>query len=413
MGQGYVGLPLATRAVERGFDVVGYDVDPMRVFLAQMGEAYIADVTNEQLAGALATGRFMPTNTSGNLADFDYAVIAVPTPLREGQPDLTQLVRAVRTLAAHVRPGSTVIVESTIHPGTTDEVLTPILEEGSGLKAGIDFALGYSPERVDPGDPDHSIATIPKIVSGIDDESRDAVDSFYRRLVDRTVPVSSMRVAELAKLMENTFRHVNIALVNELTMLAHDLDVDIWDAVDAAATKPFGYMGFRPGPGVGGDRRATDPTHMSWNFRRPVGRPVRFVELADDINSHMPDYVVGRLAASLNERGEAVRGRRVLLLGLSYKPNTGDTRDSPSLRIASQLATAGAEVRIADPHVRYDDFPIGFESVPASAEEVAAADVIVLVVDHDGFDYELVQNRGRFVLDCRHRLAPAPNVEFL
>ncbi len=388
VGLGYVGLPLAMRAVAAGHAVVGYDVDPARVKRLEAGESYVEDVPSDELAAALRCGRFRPSATADACADFDVAVITVPTPLRDGLPDLSCIEAASRTLSRYLRPGATVIVESTSYPGTTQEQVLGWLEDGSGL-AGVRYRLprlGYSPERIDPGNRTWTLASTPKIVSGIDAASLAAVEGFYRGLVERTVAVSSPREAELAKLIENTFRHVNIALVNELAMFGRDLGVDVWEAIDAAATKPFGYMRFSPGPGVGGHCLPIDPSYLSWRVERSLGRRFRFVELANDINSHMPDYVVRRLLLALNERGRPVSGSRILLLGLAYKKNTGDARESPAIRVAELLVRMGAEVRAADPLVTEATI-IGLEvaRVEATRDEVAAADAVVLLTEHDAF----------------------------
>ena len=278
-------------------------------------------------------------------------MISVPTPLNGGNPDLSHITAAATQLSAWLRPGATVVLESTTYPGTTTELVAPLLEDGSGLVAGADFHLGYSPERIDPGNPQWRFENTPKVVSGIDDRSLAAVAEFYDRLVSQTVPVSSPAEAELTKLLENTFRHVNIALVNELAMYAHDLGIDVWEAIDAASTKPFGYLRFTPGPGVGGHCLPVDPSYLSWRVRQSLGVPFRFVELANDVNAHMPDYVVRRLTLALNQRHLSVNGQRILLLGLAYKRNTGDARETPSRPIAEQLVELGAEVLVADPHV--------------------------------------------------------------
>jgi UDP-N-acetyl-D-glucosamine dehydrogenase len=304
-----------------------------------------------ELTAALESGRFRPSASEDACAGFDVAVITVPTPLRDGLPDLAYIEAASRMLARYLRPGATVIVESASYPGTTQEQVLVWLEDGSGLAAGTDFHLGYSPERIDPGNRTWTLATTPKIVSGIDDASLAAVEKFYQGIVARTVAVSSRREAEPAKLIENTFRHVNIALMNELAMFGRELGVDVWEAIDAAATKPFGYMRFSPGPGVGGHCLPIDPSYLSWRVERALGQRFRFVELANDINSHMPDYVLRRLMLALNKRGRPVSGSRVLLLGLAYKKNTGDARESPAVRVAELLLRMGAEVRAADPLV--------------------------------------------------------------
>jgi UDP-N-acetyl-D-glucosamine dehydrogenase len=346
-------------------------------------------------------------------AGFDVAVITVPTPLKDGMPDLSFVKAASRTLSRYLRPGATVIVESTSYPGTTQEQVLTWLETGSGLVAGADFHLGYSPERIDPGNRTWTLATTPKIVSGIDDASLAAVEAFYRDIVASTVAVSSPREAELAKLIENTFRHVNIALVNELAMFGRELGVDVWEAIDAAATKPFGYMRFSPGPGVGGHCLPIDPSYLSWRVERALGQRFRFVELANDINSHMPDYVVRRLLLALNERGRPVKGSRILLLGLAYKKNTGDARESPAIRVAELLVRMGAEVRAADPLVT-EPAVIGPEvaRVDATPDEVADADAVVLLTDHDSFVRDDIARHARYVLDCRSVLS-GPNVETL
>ncbi|GIF16507.1 nucleotide sugar dehydrogenase [Actinoplanes teichomyceticus] len=404
-GQGYVGLPLAVRAAEAGHRVVGFDVDDERVKRLAAGESYVDDVTSEQLRQVLAGGRFQASSDPRACAGFDVAVIAVPTPLRDGTPDLRHIEESARTLARYLRPGACVALESTTYPGTTAELVGPLLEEGSGLIAGEDFFLGYSPERIDPGNRQWRLASTPKVVSGINPASLQRVRAFYASLVERTVPVSDPQVAELAKLLENTFRHVNIALVNELAVFAHELGIDIWEAIDAASSKPFGFMRFVPGPGVGGHCLPIDPSYLSWRVQRALGQSFRFVELANDINNHMPDYVVRRLVAALNRRRRAVNGATVLLLGLAYKRNSGDARESPARRVAELLLDMGAEVRAADPHV-VEDARVDrrVTRVSLTAGEVAAADAVVLLADHDAFDLDLVAGHARYVLDTRHRL---------
>ncbi len=413
VGQGYVGLPVAMRAVEEGFDVVGYDADESRVKRLAAGESYVEDVPDEVLRAALASGRYRASADAAACRGFDVAVITVPTPLREGVPDLRYIEQAAASLAAHLTRGATVILESTTYPGTTEELVVPLLEDGSGLSAGRDFHVGYSPERIDPGNREWTFATTPKVVSGIDAASLEAVRGFYDRLVVRTVPVKGTREAELTKLLENTFRHVNVALVNELAMFARDLDVDIWDAIAAADTKPFGFLRFTPGPGVGGHCLPIDPSYLSWRVRRRLGQSFRFVELANDVNDHMPDYVVSRLAAALNARRKPVNGSRILLLGLAYKRNTGDAREAPALVVAERLLALGADVRAADPHVTDGHVRSRATRVDADAAEVAAADAVVLLTDHDAFDYAAIAANAAYLLDTRHRLEPGPAVEYL
>lgn len=417
VGQGYVGLPLAMRACEVGYDVVGFDVDPARVERLAGGESYVGDISSDRLAAALAAGRYHPTTDPGALAGFDLAVITVPTPLRDGDPDLTYIEDAARLLATHLRPGACVVLESTTYPGTTDELVAPLLEAGSGLVAGADFHLGYSPERINPGDPHATLEGTPKVVSGIDAASLARVQAFYDDIVVRTVPVSGTREAELTKLLENTFRHVNVALVNELAMFAADLGIDVWEAIDAADTKPFGFMRFEPGPGVGGHCLPIDPSYLAWKVQDELGAPFRFVELANDINDFMPEYVVRRLGAGLHERGRLLEGARVLIVGLAYKPETGDAREAPALRIAGLLARLGAVVHAADPYVVDEvhglDPAVGLVRVELTPAEVAAADAVVVVTPHAVFDLDVVVAHARYVLDTRRRLAKAPHVEHL
>ena len=304
VGQGYVGLPVSMRAVEVGFDVVGLEASPERAAALQAGSSYVADVPDDQLRTALEAG-YRPVGDPADVGPFDVAVITVPTPLRDGAPDLSYVEDAAASLARRLRAGALVILESTTYPGTTDELVRPILEQ-SGLKAG-EFFVGYSPERIDPGNARWGFVNTPKVVSGVDEPSRRCVEAFYGALVDKVVPVGSTAEAELVKLLENTFRHVNIALVNELAMFAASLDIDIWGAIDAASSKPFGYMRFTPGPGVGGHCLPIDPSYLSWRVKRRLGQTFRFVELANDVNEHMPDYVVTRAMSLLNRHRKAAQ----------------------------------------------------------------------------------------------------------
>ncbi|MEO1058585.1 MAG: nucleotide sugar dehydrogenase, partial [Actinomycetota bacterium] len=355
VGQGYVGLPVAMRAVEVGFPVVGFDASTERVKSLQAGESYVGDVSDPELRLALDAG-YLPTTDPADFTDFDVAVVSVPTPLRDGMPDLSYIEAAGVTLGERLNPGACVILESTTYPGTTTELLGPLLAERAGLDAANDgaegeFFLGYSPERIDPGNATHGLVNTPKVVSGDSAESLAVVQSFFEALVDQTVPVGSCAEAEMVKLLENTFRHVNIALVNELAMFARDLGVDVWRAIDAAATKPFGYMKFTPGPGVGGHCLPIDPSYLAWRVKQHLGHTFRFVELANDVNEHMPDYVHERVTALLNGDRKAVNGSTVLLLGLAYKKGTSDWRESPSVRVADRLRASGAEVRFCDPYI--------------------------------------------------------------
>jgi len=402
IGQGYVGLPVAMRASQVGFtEVVGFEISPERVKALQTGNSFVGDVSDEELVEALASG-YVATDDSADLAGFDVAVISVPTPLSDGMPDLSYIQRAGATLGAHLRPGACVILESTTYPGTTTELLAPILEEVSGLGPG-EYCLGYSPERIDPGNTTHTFVNTPKVTSGVDAASLAAVDGFFATLVDQTVPVGSPAEAELVKLLENTFRHVNIALVNELAMFARELGVDVWRSIDAASTKPFGYMRFTPGPGVGGHCLPIDPSYLAWRVKQHLGRTFRFVELANDVNEHMPDYVHARITSMLNDQRKSLNGSKVLLLGLAYKRGTSDWRESPSIVVADQLAASGAEVEFCDPHIpevnaRNARFPL----VDFTPEALGAADVVVVLVDHPEFDPATIAEHAGLVFDTKN-----------
>lgn len=413
VGQGYVGLPIAMRAVEVGHDVVGYEADGERLRRLLAAHSYVADVSDELLAGALSTGRYRPSDGASCCLGFDVAVITVPTPLRGGTPDLSFIETAAATVGACLSPGATVILESTTYPGTTVEILSPILEEHSGLAAGIDFHVGYSPERIDPGNPHFTFTNTPKVVSGIDEASLQAVQKFYNSIVETTVAVSNPSVAELSKVLENTFRHVNIALVNELAMCAGDLGVDVWEAIAAASTKPFGFMPFTPGPGVGGHCLPVDPSYLSWKVEQTLGFPFRFIDLANDVNDHMPDYVVRRVGAALNRRKLAVNGSRLLVLGLAYKRNSSDCRESPGPVICDRLAALGAVVRAVDPHVADSQFPPGVTAAELSPGELSTTDLAIVVTDHDAFDWDLLATAATPIFDTRHRLPSLDHVEYL
>lgn len=412
IGQGYVGLPVAMRAVEVGYEVVGIDVDKRRIDDLVSGESYVGDISNEELRKALDSGRYLPSLDYADAADFDVAVITVPTPLRESVPDLTFIEESARSLSVHMKLGATVVLESTTYPGTTEELLVPILEEGSGLSSVTDFYVGYSPERIDPGNKKWGFVETPKVVSGLNEKSLRHVQGFYDSIVDTTVPVSSPKEAELAKLLENTFRHVNIALVNELAIFANQLGVNVWEAIEAASSKPFGFMKFTPGPGVGGHCLPVDPSYLSWQVRRKLGQNFRFVELANDINDHMPDYVLQRLMMMLNKAKSALSGSRVLLVGLAYKKNSGDIRESPSLRLIELLHEAGAEVLAVDQHVEAYRWPENVEQVQMDENVLKSVQAVVIVTDHDGVDYGLISSSGVSVLDTRN-LMDGAQVEVL
>jgi UDP-N-acetyl-D-glucosamine dehydrogenase len=403
VGQGYVGLPLAVRAAEAGHNVVGLDVDEMRVKRLAAGESFAEDVTSLRLLAALNSGRYSLSTDYADAAGFDVCVITVPTPLKDGVPDLSFVETAAQAVAQQLRPSATVILESTTYPCTTEHVVCPILEAGSGLRAGKDFFLGYSPERIDPGNPTWRLENTPKVVSGLNDISLRHVEQFYDDVVDSTVPVSSPRTAELTKLLENTFRHVNIALVNELAMFCKPLGIDIWEVIDAAATKPFGFMRFLPGPGVGGHCLPIDPSYLSWQVKQTLRHDFRFVTLANDINSHMPDHVVLRVARGLNARRKPVNGSQILVLGLAYKKNAGDIRESPAVAVALGLRQLGAHVLAVEPHVEALRLPEDILCVELTEEQVAAADAVVIATDHDVFDYAMVEKVAGYVFDACNR----------
>jgi nucleotide sugar dehydrogenase len=412
IGQGYVGLPVAMRAVQVGYKVVGLEVDKRRVEGLLLGESYVEDISSGELLEALRSGNYTASLDYEDAAEFDIAVITVPTPLRESVPDLSYIEESARSLAEYVRVGSTVVLESTTYPGTTEELLVPLLEAGSGLRAGVDFFVGYSPERIDPGNKTWGFVETPKVVSGLGEQSLHRVQKFYDSIVNSTVPVSSPKEAELAKLLENTFRHVNIALVNEMAVFANQLGVNIWESIEAASSKPFGFMKFTPGPGVGGHCLPVDPSYLSWQVRRKLGQNFRFVELANDINDHMPDYILQRLMMLLNKQRQALAGSKILLGGLAYKKNSSDIRESPALRIIELLLESGAEVQAIDEHVEFYRWPEGVQRVQPKEEVFAAADAVVLITDHDGIDYESMLRSCSLILDTRNRLS-GPNVEVL
>ncbi|MEU3371807.1 nucleotide sugar dehydrogenase [Streptomyces sp. NPDC006660] len=407
VGQGYVGLPLALSAAEAGHQVIGYDTDAWKVKQLANGVSYINSVPGADIARLLGCGTYRPTSDENELKGFDVAVISVPTPLRDGAPDLSHVESAASMLARVLSPGATIVLESTTYPGTTTGVVGPLIESRSGLVAGRDFHLGFSPERMAPQLPEWGLHNTPKLVSGIDDASLEAVDAFYRTVVGRTVRVSGCAEAELAKLLENTFRYVNIAFVNELAVHSHALGVDVWEAVEAAGSKPFGFMKFTPGPGVAGHCLPIDPHYLAWWVERGVGRRFRIVDSAYDVNHDMPQYVARRVAEGLNSRERSVRGARVLLLGLARR-NTDDVRESLTSRVISELSRLGAEMYVADPYVPAQapstrEALAGAHQVEATPAELADADVVVVLEDHDSFDFDEIVQHSRYVFDCRRR----------
>ncbi|HWD10024.1 MAG TPA: nucleotide sugar dehydrogenase, partial [Actinomycetota bacterium] len=349
VGLGYVGLPVAVAAANAGFSVVGYDVSEARTAQLMAGDSYVLDISNDELGAVLAAGRFRATSDPEEVGQADVIVICVPTPLRDDLPDMSYIEAAGNLVAKGLKPGRLVILESTTYPGTTEELLKGILET-SGLKCGQDFSLGFSPERIDPGNTRFKLENVPKVVGGFDADATSLMKAFYSSFVHTVVTVSSPRTAEMAKLLENTYRHVNIALVNEIAILCHDLGIDVWEVITAAATKPFGYQPFYPGPGWGGHCIPVDPAYLSWRVRQ-LGDTAHFIDLAREINNRMPVYVVQRIAEALNEEGKSLKGSAVLILGVAYKPDVGDLRESPALDVIARLRKSGANVSFHDPYV--------------------------------------------------------------
>lgn len=413
IGLGYVGMPLVKEAAAGGLRVAGLDVDPRKVEAISSGRSYIDDITDADLDAMLSSG-FTATLDPSVLARSETIVICVPTPLDEDRrPDLSAVEGAIEAVAERLQRGTLVVLESTTWPGTTDQLVRPMLERRSGLVAGRDFHLAYSPERIDPGNLKYGLRNTPKVVGGHTIACRDRAVAFYSRFVERVVPVSGTREAEMAKLLENTYRHVNIALVNEMAIFCDELDVNLWEAIEAASTKPFGFQKFLPGPGVGGHCIPVDPSYLSYTVRK-LGYPFRFVELAQEINERMPAYVVARVQRLLNRERKAVNGSRVLLLGVTYKPDIADQRETPAVPVAEALLELGAELTYCDPHV--PEWEIEGRSIPRAedlAEAVEAADVTVLLQQHSVFDLDVVENRARLVLDTRGVLASGERVERL
>jgi len=415
VGAGYVGLPLAVRLAEAGRSVVCLDPDAAKMERLNAGDSYIEDVPSADLARLVGEGRLAGTTDETDLRDADAILICVPTPLAaHREPDLGAVRAATAAVARNLRKGHVVVLESTTYPGTTREVLQPMLEEG-GLTAGVDFHLAMSPERIDPGRTDFTVRTTPKVMGGITDACAERAAAVYAGAVDDVVRVSSPEAAELAKLLENIFRTVNIALVNELAMLCDHMGLDVWEVIDAAATKPFGFMRFEPGPGLGGHCLPIDPFYLTWKAREH-GVSTEFIELAGKVNEHMPHYCVDRVARLLNDQAKSVRGADVLILGVAYKADVGDMRESPALPIIEQLAERGARVRYHDPHVPHLA-EAGLDSQDLTADAVAAADCVVIVTGHADVDYALVVDRAAAVLDLRNatgrRGLGGPNVDRL
>ena len=408
VGQGYVGLPLALAAAEAGHDVVGLDNEPARVAELNSGRSPVDDISDATLGRAITGGRYSSSLSPEAVADAEVIVICVPTPYHGDTPDVTHMEAAARAVAPHLRPGALVILESTTYPGTTEELLLPLLEAGSGLRCGPDFHLAFSPERIDPGNPAFGLRNTPKIVGGMTEESTALAAAFYGSFVDVVHRVSGPKAAEMAKLLENTFRHINIALVNELAMLAEGLGVDIWEVIDAAATKPFGFMPFYPGPGVGGHCIPVDPMYLSWRVRQ-FGGAAKFIDLARDVNDAMPAYCVSRIQDLLNDRGKPLRGSVILLIGVAYKADITDMRESPAVPLLEALVARGADVAYHDPHVpsvRLGDHHL--ESTQLTDERLGTADCVVVVTAHSSIDFVRVAEQSTLVFDTRNVVPRKP-----
>jgi UDP-N-acetyl-D-glucosamine dehydrogenase len=405
IGLGYVGLPLARAFAVAGYRVLGFDTDPAKVEKLARGQSYIGHIADESIASMVAGG-FEATDRFERLGEPDAIIICVPTPLTEARdPDLGYVVASARAIAETLRPGQLVVLESTTYPGTTRDVVLPILEAG-GLKVGSDVFLAFSPEREDPGNPDYSAPTIPKVVGGLDPSSLELAEALYGRVVVRVVPVSTPEVAEACKILENTYRAVNIALVNELKILFDRMGIDVWEVIEAAKTKPFGFQAFYPGPGLGGHCIPIDPFYLSWVARKH-GFTTRFIELAGEINTSMPAHVVRKVADALNDRGLALKGSKILLLGMAYKKDVDDPRESPGFELMDLLLEKGAEVEYNDPHIpslpSMRKYPhLKRESRPLSSEYLASRDCVLIVTDHSAYDWAWIVGQARLVVDTRN-----------
>ncbi|MFG0332513.1 MAG: nucleotide sugar dehydrogenase [Maioricimonas sp. JB049] len=409
IGLGYVGLPLIDAFSSQGFAAIGFDVDPEKVEKLNAGQSYIEHISSAKVQKWRDEGRFEATTDMSRLAEADAILICVPTPLTSSRdPDLTYVEKTGEQIAAALRPGQLVVLESTTYPTTTRGLLLPCLEQ-SGLKCGQDFFLAYSPEREDPGNPDYSASGIPKVVGGIDEASCEIACTLYRHAVVQVVPVSSAEIAEACKILENTYRAVNIALVNELKILLDRMDIDVWEVINAAKTKPFGFQAFYPGPGLGGHCIPIDPFYLTW-LARTQGLTTRFIELAGEVNSRMPEYVIGRLGEFLNELGKPIRGSRICLLGMAYKKDVDDPRESPSFVLMEMLLERGAEVTYSDPHVptlpkmRHHDLP-EMTSSELTPEFLESLDCALIATDHTAFDYDAIVRHAPLVIDTRNATA--------
>jgi nucleotide sugar dehydrogenase len=402
VGQGYVGLSVAAGAAMSGMQVHGLDTDADRVAALSEGRNVVPGVADVTFSLALDTGRLAFTTDMSVVAQADVVLICVPTPVVDMRPDISAIESAASAVAQYLRRGALVVLESTTYPGTTDSVVRPLLEV-HGLRCGRDFLLAFSPERIDPGNPKYGLENTPRVVGGSTAEGTDVAAAFYGQLVEDVVAVSSCRSAEMAKLLENTFRMVNIALVNELAMLCAEQRIDTWEVIRAAASKPFGFMAFEPGPGVGGHCIPLDPTYLAWQSRRDTGKPFRLVELAQDVNTQMPAYVANRVVEAVNARGRSVKGARILALGVTYKPNVGDIRESAAISVLEQLARRGATVAFHDPFVaRVHHGALKLRRSALTREAIERADCVLVLTPHDSYDLDDVASRAQLVFDARN-----------
>jgi UDP-N-acetyl-D-glucosamine dehydrogenase len=402
VGQGYVGLSVAAGAALAGMTVTGVDLDKDRIAALAAGRNVVPGIEDALFALATETGRLRFSADTSVAAEADVVLICVPTPVIEHRPDLGAVTSAAAALAPQLRAGSLVVLESTTYPGTTEQVVRPLLES-AGLRAGRDFLLAYSPERIDPGNAKYGLANTPRVVGGMTTEATEVAAAFYGQIVDEVVAVSSCKAAELAKLLENTFRMVNIGLVNELAMLCADQDIDVWEVIRAAASKPFGFMPFYPGPGVGGHCIPLDPRYLAWQSRRDTGKPFRILELAEDVNSQMPAYVATRVTDALNAAGTPIHNASVFALGVTYKPDVGDIRESAAIRVLAHLQRRGARVMFHDPFIeRIDEHGVDLRRRPLTDKALAAADCVLLLTPHDTYDIEHLIATSRLLFDARN-----------
>lgn len=411
-GLGYVGLPLALRFCEVGIHVLGFDIDTSKVEKLNAGQSYIERITFDEIKNAQKQG-FKATSDFSLAREVDALIICVPTPLNQyREPDLSFIINTVEAMLPHMREGQLMSLESTTWPGTTEEVLLPYLES-RGLVPGKNCALVFSPEREDPGNPVYGTKDIPKVIGGMTPSCLELGQAIYQYAIKTMVPVSSPKAAEMTKLLENIHRSVNIGLVNEMKIVADKMGINIHEVIDAAATKPFGFVPYKPGPGLGGHCIPIDPFYLTWKARE-YGVNTRFIELAGEINHHMPQWVAGKVADALNEHGKAIKGSRILVLGLAYKKNIDDSRESPAVEIMDLLQAKGAQIEYSDPHIpvfpRKRDYAFDLKSVDLDAQNLAAYDCVVIATDHDKFDYELLRDHARLIVDTRGRLAPGPRI---